>query len=54
VEAELVLRDFGYDTELFGREEIDKKALLGLRGVIKISHTTVNGTRISLSSRLNW
>ena len=40
------LRDFGYDTELFGREEIDEKALLGLRGVIKISHTTVNGTRL--------
>ena len=40
------LRDFGYDTELFGRDEIDEKALLGLRGVIKISHTTVNGTRL--------
>jgi hypothetical protein len=40
------LRDFGYDTELFGREEIDEKALLGLRGVIKISHTTVGGTRL--------
>ena len=40
------LRDFGYDTELFGREEIDEKALLGRRGVIKISHTTVNGTRL--------
>ena len=40
------LRDFGYDTELFGREEIDEKALLGLRGVLKISHTTVGGSRL--------
>ena len=40
------LRDFGYDTELFGREEIDERALLGLRGVIKISHIVINGTRL--------
>ena len=38
------LRDFGYDTELLGRDEIDEKSLIGLRGVIKISHTVVNGT----------
>jgi hypothetical protein len=37
------LRDFLYDPELFGREEIDEKALFGLRGVVKISHTTLNG-----------
>jgi hypothetical protein len=37
------LRDFGYDTELLGRDEIDEKALVGLRGVIKISHTIHNG-----------
>jgi hypothetical protein len=37
------LRDFLYDQELFGREEIDEKALLGLRGIVKISHTTLNG-----------
>jgi hypothetical protein len=37
------LRDFLYDPELFGCEEIDEKALFGLRGVIKISHTTLNG-----------
>jgi hypothetical protein len=40
------LRDFDYDTELFGREEIDEKAVVGLRGVVKISHTTINGTRL--------
>ena len=26
------LRDFGYDSELMGRDEVDEKALLGLRG----------------------
>jgi len=37
------LRDFLYDPELLGREEIDEKALSGLRGVVKISHVIVNG-----------
>jgi hypothetical protein len=37
------LRDFGYDTELLGRDELDEKCLVGLLGVIKVSHTTVNG-----------
>jgi hypothetical protein len=37
------LRDFLYDPDLLGREEIDEKALLGLRGVVKVSHTTRNG-----------
>ena len=37
------LRDFLYDPELFGREEINEKALFGLRGVVKISHTILNG-----------
>jgi len=40
------LRDFGYDAELLGRDEIDEKSLAGLRGVIKISHTVVNGTSL--------
>src|ERR1700758_3860617 len=39
-------RDFLYDPELLGREEVDEKALAGLRGVVKISHTTVNGTSL--------
>jgi hypothetical protein len=38
------LRDFGYDTELLGRDEIDEKALVGLCGVVKISHTVMHGT----------
>ncbi len=37
------LRDFGYDTELLGRDELDEKQLVGLEGVVKVSHTTVNG-----------
>jgi hypothetical protein len=40
------LRDFGYDTDLLGRDEIDEKNLIGLRGVVKISHTVVNGTSL--------
>lgn len=39
------LRDFRYDTDLLGREEIDDRALVGLRGVVRISHTTLNGRR---------
>ena len=37
------LRDFGYDQELLGREEIDEKALVGLRGILKVCRRTVNG-----------
>ena len=40
------LRDFGYDTELLGRDEIDEKALVGLRGVVKISHSVMHGTSL--------
>jgi hypothetical protein len=36
------LRDFGYDPDLMGRDEVDEKALLGLRGIVRISHTTLN------------
>lgn len=38
------LRDFGYDTDLLGQDEIDEKGLVGLQGVIKIGHVMVNGT----------
>jgi hypothetical protein len=40
------LHDFGYDTELIGRDEIDEKSLLALRGIIKISHAIVNGASL--------
>ena len=37
------LRDFGYDPELLGRDEVEEKGLIGLRGVVKLSHTVVSG-----------
>jgi hypothetical protein len=37
------LRDFLYDPELLSQDEIDERALRGLTGVVKISHTVVNG-----------
>lgn len=37
------LRNFGYDADLLGRDEVDEKALLGLRGVVRTSRTTLNG-----------
>jgi hypothetical protein len=40
------LRDFSYDPELLGRDEVDEKAMPGLSGVVKISHTVVNGTTL--------
>ena len=40
------LRDFGYDVELLERDEVEESSLMGLRGVIKISHTTVNGASV--------
>jgi hypothetical protein len=40
------LRDFGYDTELLGKDEIDDQALLGLRGVLKVSHAIVHGISV--------
>jgi hypothetical protein len=40
------LRDFGYDAELLGNDEIDDKCLVGLQGVIKISHVVLNGASV--------
>ena len=40
------LRDFGYDPELLGRDEVEEKHLVGLTGVVKVSHTIVNGTSL--------
>jgi len=39
------LRDFGYDTDLFGRDEVDERSLRGLRGIVRISHTVLGGRR---------
>src|SRR5208337_525128 len=37
------LRDFLYDPELLSQDEVDERALRGLVGVVKISHTVING-----------
>ena len=41
------LRDFLYDPELLTKDEIDEHALRGLTGVVKISHTVVNGISLA-------
>ena len=40
------LRDFGYDTELLGRDEVDESQLLGLKGVVKLSHIVLNNASL--------
>lgn len=40
------LRDFLYDPELLSQSEVDEQVLRGLVGVVKISHTVVNGIRL--------
>ena len=40
------LRDFGYDTELLGRDEVNETELVGLKGVVKISHVVFNGASL--------
>ena len=40
------LRDFLYDPESLTRDEIDERALRGLVGVVKISHTVMNGVSL--------
>jgi hypothetical protein len=46
-----LLRDFSYDPELLGRDEVEEKSLIGLRGVVKVSHTVVNGrTQVHLDA----
>ncbi len=37
------LRDFGYDPELLGQDQVDEKALLNLQGVVRTSLVTFNG-----------
>jgi len=40
------LRDFGYDAELLGNNEVDDKALVDLWGVVKVSEVTVHGVSL--------
>jgi len=37
------LRDFGYDAELLSHDQVDVRALLNLRGVVRTSHAVING-----------
>src|ERR1700746_3330270 len=37
------LRDFGYDSDLLNQDQVDEKALLKLRGVVRTSHVTLKG-----------
>jgi len=37
------LRDFGYDPDLLGRDEVDEKALLGLIGVLRTNRKSLAG-----------
>jgi hypothetical protein len=40
------LHDFGYDADLLGRDEIDERQLVGLKGVVKICHISFNSTSL--------
>jgi hypothetical protein len=40
------LHDFGYDAELLDRDEVDESQLVGLQGVVKISHIVFNGNSL--------
>ena len=37
------LRDFGYDPDLLGRDEVDEKALVGLTGVLRTNRKSLAG-----------
>jgi hypothetical protein len=37
------LRDFGYDSDLLGRDEVDERALLGLTGVLRTTRKSFAG-----------
>jgi hypothetical protein len=39
------LCDFGYDRNLIERDEVDERALVGLKGVVRLSQAMVNGNR---------
>jgi hypothetical protein len=45
------LRDFRYNQELLERDEIDVRALIGLMGVIQVSHERISGrSEVSLNA----
>ena len=40
------LRDFGYDADSLGRDEVDERQIVGLKGVVKISQIVFNGNSL--------
>jgi hypothetical protein len=45
------LRDFGYDPDLLGRDEVDERALLGLTGILRTTRKSFAGrTFLNLES----
>ena len=46
------LRDFGYDPDLLGRDEVDEKALLGLTGILRTTRKSFAGTHVSQPRRV--
>ena len=40
------LREFGYDVELLATNEVDDQELVGLQGVVKVSHAFVHGLSV--------
>jgi hypothetical protein len=52
------LRDFAYDMELFSQDQMDEKALINLRGVVRTTHITLNGHTFqnleAFSSATEW
>ena len=37
------LRDFGYEQSLLEQDDVDEKALIGLRGIVRVSSIALNG-----------
>jgi hypothetical protein len=40
------LRDFGYDADQLNRDEIDETQLVGLKGLVKVSRVSFNGSTL--------
>jgi hypothetical protein len=47
------LRDFGYEPDLLGRDEVDEKALLGLTGILRTTRKSFTGRTSSTLKHLH-
>ena len=47
------LRDFGYDTELLGRDEVDETQPVGLKGVVRSATSFLTAHLSSVSTALH-